>query len=60
MSNAGKRLVGAAREARAMARFNRFTNSHPSIPGGKLSPVQVRTTRSIIGERKRKGVDKLS
>lgn len=30
-----------------------FTNSRPHIPGGKLAPIAVRTSRSIIGERLR-------
>ena len=30
-----------------------FTNSRPHIPGGKLAPLSLRTTRSLIGERVR-------
>lgn len=30
-----------------------FTNSRPRIPGGKLAPLKLRTTRSLIGERLR-------
>jgi hypothetical protein len=39
---------------RDMERFKLlFTNSRPRIPGGKLAPVALRTSRSLIGERAR-------
>jgi hypothetical protein len=33
-----------------------FTNSRPRIPGGKLPPLTMKTTRARIGERLRKAV----
>ena len=45
----GKKLV-----VRDTGRFKLlFTNSRPHIPGGKLAPLKMRTTRSLIGERVR-------
>lgn len=54
MSAGAEMQMGRKLVARDIERFKLlFTNSRPHIPGGKLVPLKLRTTRSLIGERLR-------